>query len=152
MPDVVSQQKRSEMMSGIKGKNTRPELLIRKALHAKGFRFRLHSSDVPGKPDLILPKYKAAIFVHGCFWHCHDCHLFKWPKSRCGFWKEKIEGNKTRDLKNQELLRESGWRRLVIWECAVKGKSRLDFNYLIDATSSWIISGESEFEIAGKQL
>ena len=93
MADVVDRKTRSRMMSGIRGKNTRPELLIRKGLHARGFRFRLHDKRLPGKPDLVLPKYSAVIFVHGCFWHGHDCHLFKWPQSRREFWRKKITRN-----------------------------------------------------------
>ncbi len=90
MPDVVSRAKRGEMMSGIRGKNTKPELVIRSALHRAGYRFRLHTRSLPGKPDLVLPKYRAAIFVNGCFWHGHDCHLFKWPGTRKDFWRAKI--------------------------------------------------------------
>lgn len=91
MADVVTPEKRSKMMSGIQGKNTKPELTIRKGLHALGFRYRLHGKTLPGKPDLVFPKYKAVIFIHGCFWHAHHCHLFKWPSTRVDFWQEKIQ-------------------------------------------------------------
>ncbi len=120
------------MMSGIRGKDTKPELLIRKALHSRGFRFRLHSLKVPGKPDLVLPRYNAAIFVHGCFWHGHDCHLFKMPSTRPEFWEGKIDRNRARDTEVRNALITSGWRRLVIWECALKGKFRLDFEILVE--------------------
>lgn len=123
MADVVSPQKRSEMMSGIKGKDTKPELAFRKVLHARGFRFRLHNRDLPGKPDLVLARYRTVIFIHGCFWHGHgNCKLFRLPKSRTEFWQEKISGNTARDRKQLGMLVDLGWRILVVWECALKGK------------------------------
>jgi len=137
------------MMSGIRAKNTKPELLIRKALHARGYRYRLHSPSVPGKPDLVLKRYHAAIFVHGCFWHGHDCHLFKWPSTRREFWQQKIERNRARDLEVREGLRKQGWRRLVIWECALKGKTRLDFGELMTMVFSWLATDDEEREIGG---
>mgnify|MGYP001813680444 FL=1 len=123
MADVVDRKTRSRMMSGIRGKNTRPELLIRKGLHARGFRFRLHDKRLPGKPDLVLPKYSAVIFVHGCFWHGHDCHLFKWPQSRREFWRKKITRNKVKDAESYVSLKKEGWYILTIWECALKGRT-----------------------------
>ena len=116
--DVVSSEKRSLMMSGIKGKDTQPEIAVRKFLHANGFRFRLHRKDLPGKPDIVLPKMNTCIFVHGCFWHRHNCkkgrHL---PKSNIEFWEEKLGKNKIRDRKNAKALRDLGWQVLTIWEC-----------------------------------
>ena len=107
-------------MSAIKGKNTKPEILVRKALHAAGFRFRLHEKKLPGKPDIVLPQYKTVIFVHGCFWHGHDgCDKFKWPKTRGRFWKNKIGGNQKRDTANKILLLSANWRVATIWECAL---------------------------------
>ena len=100
MTDVVNKQTRSRMMSGIKSKNTKPELIIRKALFKKGFRFKLHDKSLPGKPDLVLPKYDAVIFIHGCFWHQHNCHLFKWPSTRPEFWETKIHRNVEVDKRN----------------------------------------------------
>jgi DNA mismatch endonuclease (patch repair protein) len=123
MADVVDAKTRSQMMSGIKGKNTKPEILVRKALHARGFRFRLHDKKLPGKPDIVLPKYKTVIFVHGCFWHKHDCKYFKWPKTRPDFWRDKIESNVERDEKHQQQLKELGWNVKIIWECEIKDKS-----------------------------
>ena len=132
MVDVVRPEKRSEMMAGIKGRNTKPEIIIRKVFFKRGFRYRLHYKGLPGKPDLVFPKYKAVIFVNGCFWHGHNCHLFKWPKSNPDFWKEKITGNQTRDIKNKKLLSVQGWRVKTIWECALKGKSSDDSKRKID--------------------
>ena len=117
MVDIVDSATRSRMMSNIKGRNTKPELLIRSLLHAQGFRFRIHRKDLPGKPDIVLPKYKAIIFIHGCFWHGHqNCRLFKLPGSRTEFWEAKISKNQDNDLKTKELLLNSGWRICTIWE------------------------------------
>ena len=150
MPDVVDQETRSRMMSGIRGKNTRPELAIRRGLHAKGYRFRLHANDVPGKPDLVLPRYHAAIFVNGCFWHNHDCHLFKMPSTRTEFWRSKIEKNVERDRKVDALLDEAGWRKMAIWECALKGRTRLDFDDVISRVGEWLSGQQMRGEIGGK--
>lgn len=132
MTDIVSPAKRSEMMSGIKGKDTKPEIIIRKALHKRGFRFRLHDKRLPGKPDLVLPKYRTVIFVNGCFWHGHECHLFKWPKSNQDFWREKISGTKERDKRKQLELISLGWRVLVVRECDLRGKSPVEVEHLIE--------------------
>lgn len=137
------------MMAGIRGKDTKPELLVRKGLHALGFRFRLHAKDVPGKPDLVLKKYRAAVFVHGCFWHGHSCHLLKMPSTRPEFWEAKISRNHERDQEVKDQLKERGWRRLVIWKCALKGKTRLDFDTLIQRAAHWLMAGEPDAEIAG---
>lgn len=108
-------------MSGIKGKNTKPELLLRSALHAQGFRFRIQRKDLPGKPDIVLPKYKTIIFVHGCFWHRHPgCKYAYTPKSNVEFWTNKLEGNVTRDRLTEQTLEEMGWRVLIVWECEIK--------------------------------
>lgn len=141
MTDVVSPAKRSRMMAGIKGKNTKPELIIRKGLFNQGFRYRLHRKDIPGKPDLVLARYNAVIFVHGCFWHQHDCHLFKWPKQNIEFWREKLGKNLERDRRNQENLYRQGWRVCTIWECALRGRSALDTNQLLGEVSSWLTDG-----------
>lgn len=118
--DVVDKATRSRMMSGIRAKNTRPEMMIRKALHGAGLRFRLHDKKLPGKPDIVLPKYRTVLFVNGCFWHGHECSLFKWPKTRTKFWKEKITGNVVRDQKSLAVLRTMGWRTQTIWECEIR--------------------------------
>ena len=147
MVDIVSKTTRSKMMSNIKGKNTAPEILIRRALHKKGFRYRLHDKKLPGKPDMVFPKYKAVIQVHGCFWHKHNCHLFKWPSTRKRFWKEKISSNVERDTRNLMKLNQSGWRTLIIWECALKGRYRLTEVGVIDKTVLWLYSDQPSFEI-----
>lgn len=149
MADVVSPETRSRMMSGIRGKNTKPELLIRSALHKAGFRFRIHAS-LPGKPDIVLPKWKAVIFVHGCFWHGHDCHLFRWPSSRPDFWRAKISENVLRDKRHTEALLKSGWRVGIIWECALKGRERLDSADVVARCSAWIRSNRKTFELTGR--
>ncbi len=137
------------MMSQIRSKNTRPEIAIRQGLHARGFRFRLHHPDLPGKPDIVLPKYRAVILVHGCFWHGHDCSLFKWPRTRKAWWRTKIEGNRTRDAMNQRALVEQGWRVLAIWECALKGRERQPLDRVIAQASDWLESGRACSEIRG---
>ena len=114
-----------------------------------GFRFRLHSSSVPGRPDLVLPRYRAAIYVNGCFWHGHDCHLFSFPSTRPDFWRSKIARNVERDREVRSTLLEEGWRRLVIWECALKGKWRLDFDAVLSRAGQWTKGSEAEAEIAG---
>ena len=120
MSDVVDPVTRSRMMAGIRAKNTTPELLIRRSLHRHGFRFRLHDKRLQGKPDLLLPKYSAVIFVHGCFWHGHGCPVFKWPVTRAEFWRSKIELNRANDNRHVKALRGAGWRVCVIWECSVR--------------------------------
>ena len=113
-------------MSRIRGKNTKPEELVRKYLFAQGLRYRKNDARFPGKPDIVLPKYKTVIFVNGCFWHAHNgCKYFVWPKSNVDFWKKKINGNIQRDLRNNQLLSEQGWNVIVIWECQLK-KSTFD--------------------------
>lgn len=152
MSDIVDQLKRKEMMAGIRNKNTRPEMIIRKELFARGYRYRLHQKELAGKPDLILPKYRAAIFINGCFWHCHDCHLFKWPQTRKEFWENKILSNKARDEINKSVLLQTGWRILIVWECALKGKTKLDRVRLIDEIETWIVSGSDYFNICGHNI
>jgi DNA mismatch endonuclease (patch repair protein) len=118
MPDIVDKQTRSRMMSGIRGKNTNPELVVRKHLHGAGFRFRLHDRSLPGAPDIVLPKYRAAVQVRGCFWHQHHgCKYAYMPKSNIEFWSEKLRGNVERDARNDAALTELGWRVFVVWEC-----------------------------------
>ena len=149
MADIVSKEKRSEMMAGIRGKDTKPEIIIRKMLHAGGFRFRLHRKDLPGRPDIVLPKYRAAIFVNGCFWHGHDCHLFKWPRTREKFWREKIAGNVARDQMKRQQLLENGWRVAVIWECALKGSSKISLEKLDMSLQDWLRETQPKIEIRG---
>jgi len=124
-------------------------MFIRSGLHRRGFRFSLHRKDLPGKPDLVLPKYNAVIFVHGCFWHGHDCHLFKWPSSRAEWWKEKIEGNRNRDALVKNTLADMGWRQARVWECALKGKERRDTADVLTELSGWLDSNQQFLEIRG---
>lgn len=147
--DRVTPAVRSRMMAGIKGKNTRPELAIRSALHRRGFRFRLHRKDLPGKPDLVFSRRNAVIFVNGCFWHGHECHLFRWPKSRENFWREKIGKNIERDRRQYQTLAEIGWRICTVWECALKGETRLPFETIIDECSIWLKSDITALEVSG---
>ncbi len=121
MVDIVDAQTRARMMSGIRGKNTRPEMAIRQYLHARGFRFRLHRKDLPGSPDLVLAKYRLAVFVHGCFWHRHrECYYATAPATRSDFWRLKLDGNVERDQRQQQALEALGWRVLTVWECGLK--------------------------------
>ena len=148
--DYVTPDIRSRMMAGIRGTNTKPELAIRSALHVRGFRFRLHCKELPGTPDLVFPKYTAVIFVHGCFWHGHNCHLFKWPKTRQQFWYEKINANISRDSKQLRELNSTGWRVAVLWECAFKGKSKIPIDTIADNCSKWLRSNEKRFVLRGE--
>ncbi len=120
MADIFSKQKRSEVMSKISGKETKPEILVRKFLFAKGFRYRKNVKNLPGKPDIVLQKYKTAIFVHGCFWHGHNCKAGKLPETRKEFWEEKIKGNVERDKRNKSELEKLGWDIITIWQCELK--------------------------------
>jgi len=142
MADVVSPAVRSRMMAGIRGTDTRPEMIIRQGLHARGFRFRVHDRRLPGKPDVVLPRYRVVIQVNGCFWHGHECHLFKWPSSNAKFWREKIRRNKAVDRRTTEELRDRGWRVLVVWECALKGPARVQVASLLDDLARQIHSGD----------
>ena len=135
MADVVSKQVRSRMMSGIGGKNTKPELALRKALFARGFRYRLHDRGLPGRPDIVLPKWKAAIFVHGCFWHRHSgCKYATNPATRPDFWKAKFDGTMERDARNMKQLKATGWRTAIAWECAING----DTAAVAETLAEWI--------------
>ncbi len=140
MVDNLSPEIRTKIMSSIKGKNTRPEMIVRKLLFHSGIRFRLHQKGLPGKPDIVLKKYRAVIFVHGCFWHMHNCHIFKMPSTRTDYWKAKLERNIARDEENTRLLIERGWRVLIVRECVLVGKSAFPFNRLEDEIKSWLQS------------
>ena len=134
-------------MSGIRGIDTKPELVLRRGLHRRGFRYRLHDRRLPGKPDLVFPGRRAVILVNGCFWHGHDCHLFRWPKSREKFWKSKITGNMERDSANRTRLLDQGWRLCSVWECALKGGKRWPADSVVDRCAVWLRGTEQELEI-----
>jgi DNA mismatch endonuclease (patch repair protein) len=119
--DTISREYRSEIMSRVKAKNTKPEMVVRRMLHAAGYRYRLHARDLPGKPDLVFPGRRKVVFINGCFWHRHrDCAHARLPKSRTEFWTDKLERNRERDERNVEALREQGWDVLTVWECEVR--------------------------------
>ncbi|WP_445116295.1 very short patch repair endonuclease [Acinetobacter sp. WZC-1] len=134
---------RSRNMSAIRDKNTRPEMMIRKALHRQGFRYRLYHRELPGKPDLILKKYHTVIFVNGCFWHKHSCAYFKWPKTNQQFWQNKIMSNVARDEKNIHLLLEQGWKVCIWWECATRNAD--DFQWSLVRFREWIHNAKSQY-------
>ena len=137
------------MMAGIRGANTKPEMALRQGLHAIGFRFRLHDRKLPGKPDLVLARYRAVIFANGCFWHGHDCHLFKMPSSRVEFWSAKIARNREVDLLVARQLEAAGWRIATVWECALKGRTRLPLEAVIVRLAEWLRSNDRLLLIRG---
>lgn len=147
MADIVSAAVRSRMMSGIRSTNTKPELVLRKGLHRLGFRFRLHDRSLPGSPDLVFPKHRAVIFAHGCFWHGHDCHLFKWPSSRTEFWTAKINRNRVVDAVAATALQAAGWRVGTVWECALKGRTRLPLEDVLETCAEWLRSDQPTLEV-----
>jgi DNA mismatch endonuclease, patch repair protein len=126
MTDRITKAQRSQNMARVRNKNTTPELRVRKTLHRLGFRFRLHRSDLPGNPDIVLPRHHKIVLVHGCFWHGHNCPRGKRPTTRQDFWNLKLDGNQKRDKANQCKLKELGWKILVVWECQVKNTDNLE--------------------------
>ena len=136
--DVLTPAQRSLCMSRIRGRDTKPEMLIRRGLFARGFRYRLHSGTLPGRPDLVFPARRAVIFVHGCFWHAHDCVLFTLPATRRAFWEQKLGANRERDAAAITALESGGWRVLVIWECAMKGRMSLTLDTVLAQCESWL--------------
>lgn len=139
--DIISPEQRSALMSRIRGKDTKIELEVRRGLHALGFRYRLGGAGLPGRPDIVLPRHRTVVFVHGCFWHQHDCHLFRLPKTRTEFWREKIEANRSRDARNIAQLRASKWRVEVVWECQLRGMTAADKAGLIAELARRISAG-----------
>lgn len=150
MADIVSPQQRSRLMAGIRSGDTKPELQLRRGLHRLGFRYRVHVKGIAGTPDLVFPKYSAIVFVNGCFWHGHDCALFKWPSTRIDFWREKITGNISRDAKVTSALQLEGWRVLTVWECAYKGPQRIGADAVSFRAREWLLSNEVRGEIKGQ--
>jgi DNA mismatch endonuclease (patch repair protein) len=138
------------MMSGIRGTNTKPEKHVRSLLHRHGFRFRLHARDLPGRPDIVLPRYRAAIFVHGCFWHGHACHLFRLPSTRPEFWSAKIERNRQNDHSAMAALLARGWRVATVWECALKGRRSHEDAMVLEALAGWLRGDSGALELTGR--
>jgi len=149
MADRLTVEQRSLNMSRVRSKGTLPELIVRRMLHALGLRFRLHRADLPGTPDIVLPRHRLAIFVHGCFWHGHLCPLFRIPATRTEFWIAKIEGNRRRDDAARANLLSDGWRTLCVWECATRGRGRLEGAELATAVIAFLNGTQRQGEIAG---
>jgi DNA mismatch endonuclease, patch repair protein len=151
MADVLTPKQRSYNMSRIRGRDTKPELILRRGLHAQGLRFRLHRKDLPGRPDLVFPRYSAVIQMHGCFWHGHDCPMFKLPATRTEFWSDKISRNRQRDQASLFALRERSWRVLVVWECSLRGRNKWVVEDLLNRCKDFVIGGTEDFsDIHGK--
>ena len=147
MTDVHDRQTRSRNMAAIRNSNTKPELRVRKELHRRGMRYSLKNRALPGKPDVVLSKYRVAVFVHGCFWHRHDCNYFKLPKTNTEFWKNKISANVQRDVEVIRQITDIGYRVLIIWECSFKGKNKERLDSLFDSIILWIRLDEKTSEI-----
>lgn len=143
MADVHNKAQRRRNMRAIKSKNTSIEVQVRKMLWHAGYRYRLNVKDLPGTPDIYLPKYNAAIQINGCLWHGHDCPQFVLPKTRTEFWKRKISDNVERDCKNINTLQQKGIRLLIIWECAIRGKGRLDKRYILHCLNRWLLKEDN---------
>lgn len=149
--DIVDQKTRSRMMSGIRGKNTKPELALRRALHARGFRFQLHSGKVHGRPDLVLPKHGGLVFVHGCFWHRHEgCRYTTVPATRPEFWRVKFDTNAARDSAVRTKLLEDGWRVATGWECALRKPDKV--SAMTDLLAAWLLVGPISMEIGESDI
>jgi len=149
MADVHSNETRSRNMAAIRSGHTKPEMLVRSGLHARGFRFRLHDKKLPGRPDLVLPRYRAIIQVQGCYWHGHECAVGHSPASRLEYWQPKISRNKLRDADSLSKLNQLHWRVLIIWECALRGRRRRPFDDLMEDVATWIAGGLTNWELAG---
>lgn len=136
--DVLTPAQRRLNMSRIRGKDTKPEMLVRRGLHARGLRFRVHRKDLPGCPDLVFPRFHSVVFVHGCFWHGHECPMFKIPSTRAAFWRRKIDQNIKRDQAAQATLIRDQWRVLTVWECALRGPGRRSVDSVLNEISRWL--------------
>ena len=139
-------------MASIRSRDTNPEIVIRRALHARGFRYRTNVKGMPGKPDIVLSRYRAVIFVHGCFWHAHDCAIFRLPSTRRDFWQEKLRQNRERDEKVWKALAAADWRVLTVWECAIRGPEKLAIEVVIDEIADWLEEGGDSLEIRGAAI
>lgn len=136
-------------MAAIRSRGSKVEMTVRRGLHRAGLRFRLHRRDLPGTPDLVFQKHKAVVFVHGCFFHGHDCHYFKWPGTNAEFWRQKIGRNVKNDEAALAKLRANGWRTAVVWECALTGRHRLDGQEVIGSLATWIRSDRISLDVRG---
>jgi DNA mismatch endonuclease (patch repair protein) len=143
MTDVLSPAQRKLNMSRIHGKDTKPEMTLRRALYARGVRYRLHRRDLPGCPDIVFMSRKTAIFVHGCFWHGHSCSMFKMPSTRKEFWEEKIAQNQRRDNAAIQALAEQGWRVCIVWECSMRGPNKQSISELVNSIVDWLSAFEN---------
>ncbi|WP_455975362.1 very short patch repair endonuclease [Methylorubrum populi] len=150
MPDVLTPEQRRLNMSRIRGRDTKPELLLRKNLHAAGFRYRLHARELPGRPDIVFPRFRAVVFVHGCFWHGHDCPMFKLPATRQEFWSAKIFGNRKRDERKAAELEAGGWRVLTVWECCLKGPAKRPASEVTAYCTAFLKGAQGHDSLAGK--
>ena len=146
MPDVLTSEQRRLNMSRIRGRDTKGEMAIRRGLHARGLRFRLHRKDLPGRPDLVFPRHRAIVFVHGCFWHAHDCPMFRWPQTRKEFWRRKISQNLERDSIALSRLRDQGWRVLTVWECALRGSRRWSLDQVLQHCEDFVRDTSQELD------
>lgn len=149
--DIVNKETRSRMMAGIRGKDTKPEMALRRALHARGFRYRLHAKQAPGRPDLLFPKFGSAVFVHGCFWHRHDgCRYATTPATRPEFWKTKFATNVTRDRAVHDELLHAGWRVATVWECALRKPDQVAVT--AELLAAWLLTHVMQIEIGEEQI
>jgi DNA mismatch endonuclease (patch repair protein) len=142
MTDIVTPERRSALMARIRRTGTKPEMVVRRGLHRFGFRYITDCRALPGRPDIVFPKYEAAIMVHGCFWHGHNCDLFQLPRTRPDFWLTKISGNRERDRRTIKSLNEKGFRVLVIWECALRGRPPSEIDRVLRNTEKWLLKGQ----------
>lgn len=151
MTDIVDTQTRSRMMAGIRGKDTKPELVLRRALHSRGFRYRLHGKEIKGKPDLVFSRFRAVVFVHGCFWHRHSgCRFTTTPSTRPEFWRAKFAATVVRDSAVRATLVDGGWRMATVWECALRRQEQVEA--AADRLSTWLRSEAAEIEIGEMEL
>ena len=149
--DVLTAEQRRENMRRVRGRDTKPEMVVRRGLHARGLRYCLHDATLPGRPDLVFPRYRTVAFIHGCFWHLHGCAISTVPNTRHDFWLKKLSGNARRDRKSIDVLQAEGWRVLVIWECALRGPNRRAISDVLAASETFIRSGEgSLMHLAGR--
>lgn len=149
--DVHSPSQRRFNMARVRNRDTKPELAVRRKLHGGGFRFRLHVQELPGRPDIVLPKHRTVVFVHGCFWHGHACRAGRLPGTRTEFWAAKVSGNHARDVAQGQALHSSGWRVFTVWECAMRGRERQPADALLERFAAWLASGDPFGQFSSRQ-